>query len=69
MSLKTSRISSPISLWLQFTRTDIIIKGILENPPDVSNSIGSANQIRDILTDNIQGNSIVIDISNRKYDG
>jgi hypothetical protein len=42
-----------------------LIKGIIQNPLDVTNSIDSANEIRDILTDNNRDNDqIVCDLIN-----
>jgi hypothetical protein len=37
-----------------------LIKGILQNPLDVTNSIDSANEIRDILTDNNHDNDQLV---------
>lgn len=37
-----------------------LVKGIIQNPLDIANSIDSANQIRDILTDDNQNNDQLI---------
>ncbi len=37
-----------------------LIQGILQNPLDVTNSIDSANEIRDILTDNNRYNDQIV---------
>lgn len=37
-----------------------LIKGIIQNPLDVLNSIDSANEIRDILTDNNRDNDQIV---------
>ena len=42
-----------------------LIKGILQNPLDITNSIDSANEVRDILTDNNRDNDqLVCDLIN-----
>lgn len=46
-----------------------LIKGIIQNPLDVANSIDSANQIKDILTDDNRNNDqLVCDLINPKYE-
>ena len=37
-----------------------LIKGIIQNPLDVTNSIDSANEIRDILTDDNRDNDRIV---------
>ncbi len=37
-----------------------LVKGIYENPQDVTNSIEPANEIRDILTDNNRDNDQIV---------
>ena len=37
-----------------------LLKGIIQNPLDVTNSIDSANEIRDILTDNNRDNDQLV---------
>ena len=39
---------------------DDLIRGIIQNPLDITNSIDSANQIRDILTDNDHDNDKLV---------
>ena len=46
-----------------------LIKGIIQNPLDVTNSIDSANEIRDILTDDNRDNDqLVCDLIDPEVD-
>jgi hypothetical protein len=44
----------------EFKMITDIIKGIIQNPLDVTNSIDSANEIRDILTDDNRDNDQIV---------